>query len=104
MKIKTGDQVKVLAGKHRGQTGKVLKVMPKKQAAIVEGMNLVKRHVRPMAGRSGEIKQMAKPLGWNKLRVVESKKAEKAAKADKPAKPAKSTKKSSKTKTAKKSK
>ncbi|MEE9162572.1 MAG: 50S ribosomal protein L24 [Candidatus Neomarinimicrobiota bacterium] len=46
MKIKKGDTVKFLSGNHRGKTGKVLKVLPKRQRAIVEGYNLVKRHTR----------------------------------------------------------
>ena len=47
MKIKKGDKVKILAGKDRGKTGKILKMFPEKNKAIVEGLNLVKKHVRP---------------------------------------------------------
>ncbi len=47
MKIKKGDTVKVISGNYRGKTGKVLKVLPKRNRAIVEGINFVKRHTRP---------------------------------------------------------
>jgi large subunit ribosomal protein L24 len=47
MKIRKGDNVKILSGKDRGKTGKVSRVFPKAGKAIVEGLNLVKKHVRP---------------------------------------------------------
>ncbi len=47
MRIKKGDMVKVLSGNSRGKTGKVLKVLPGRNRAIVEGVNFIKRHTRP---------------------------------------------------------
>jgi large subunit ribosomal protein L24 len=47
LKIKKNDNVIVIAGNEKGKTGKVLKVFPKKQRVIVEGVNIVKRHTRP---------------------------------------------------------
>ena len=47
MKIKKGDTVKVISGNYRGKTGKVLKVLPDRNRAIVEGINFIKRHTRP---------------------------------------------------------
>jgi large subunit ribosomal protein L24 len=47
MKIRSGDQVKVIAGKDRGKTGRVLRVDPSKQRVYVEHLNMVKRHTRP---------------------------------------------------------
>ena len=44
--IKRGDQVVVIAGSHKGKTGKVLEVLPKKQRAIVEGVAMIKRHTK----------------------------------------------------------
>jgi large subunit ribosomal protein L24 len=52
MKIKKNDQVKILSGKDRGKIGKVMRVSPKDSKAIVEGLNLVKKHTRPK--RQGE--------------------------------------------------
>lgn len=46
-KIKKNDQVKLIAGKDRGKTGKVLHVFPEEKKIVVEGLNLVKKHVRP---------------------------------------------------------
>lgn len=45
--VKQGDKVEVVAGKERGKRGKVLRTSPKKQRVVVEGLNLVKRAVKP---------------------------------------------------------
>ena len=50
MKIRSGDHVKVIAGKDRGKQGRVLRVEPSKNRLYVEGLNMAKRHVRPRAG------------------------------------------------------
>jgi large subunit ribosomal protein L24 len=47
LKIRSGDQVRVTAGKDRGKSGRVLRVEPKKERLYVEGLNMIKRHVRP---------------------------------------------------------
>jgi len=47
LKIRSGDQVKVTAGKDRGKTGRVLRVEPANERVYVEHMNMVKRHMRP---------------------------------------------------------
>lgn len=47
LKIRSGDQVQVMAGKDRGKRGRVLRVEPKAQRVYVEGLNMVKRHMRP---------------------------------------------------------
>lgn len=49
LKIKSGDTVKVIAGDHKGSEGKVLEVLRDKNKAIVEGVNLVKKHTKPNA-------------------------------------------------------
>jgi large subunit ribosomal protein L24 len=48
LKIRRDDEVVVISGKDRGKKGKVLRVDPKKQRVYVEGLNIVKRHQRPM--------------------------------------------------------
>lgn len=64
MKIKKGDTVLILLGKDRGKTGKVSKVFPKKKRVIVEGTNLVKKHIRPKKQRQkGEIVEI--PASFN---------------------------------------
>src|SRR5437763_16852477 len=47
LKVRSGDQVQVIAGKDRGKAGRVLRVEPKKERLFVEGLNMVKRHTRP---------------------------------------------------------
>ena len=52
MRIHRGDMVKILAGRDRGKTGKVIRVIPDRDAVVVEGMNLLVKHLR--ARRGGE--------------------------------------------------
>ncbi len=47
MHLKTGMTVRVMSGNHKGKEGKILYVHPKKQRVIIEGVNLIKRHMRP---------------------------------------------------------
>jgi large subunit ribosomal protein L24 len=51
MRIRTDDTVVVIAGKDKGKTGKVIRTDPKKDRVFVEGLNMVKRHQRPLPGR-----------------------------------------------------
>src|SRR3989344_209398 len=56
MKIKKGDQAVMLSGKDRGKTGKVVLVFPSDGKVIVEGLNLIKRHIRARKqGQKGQI-------------------------------------------------
>ncbi len=50
-KIKTDDRVVVISGKDKGKIGRVTRVDPQRERVYVEGMNIVKRHQRPVAGR-----------------------------------------------------
>jgi large subunit ribosomal protein L24 len=50
LKIRRDDQVVVISGKDRGKTGRVLRVDPKKERVVVEGLNIVKRHTKPRPG------------------------------------------------------
>ena len=49
IKIKTGDNVKVITGNNKGSEGKVLKIVSDKNRLIVEGVNMVKKHMKPNA-------------------------------------------------------
>ena len=51
MKIRTDDTVIVISGKDKGRTGKVIRTEPKRDRVFVEGVNMVKRHMRPTPGR-----------------------------------------------------
>jgi large subunit ribosomal protein L24 len=50
-KIRSNDTVMVISGKDKGKTGKVIRVDPAKQRVFVEGLNMIKRHQRPVQGR-----------------------------------------------------
>lgn len=56
-KIKRGDTVVVVAGRHKGSRGKVLSVIPEDSRVVVEGVNLVKRHQKGAGEQSGQIIQ-----------------------------------------------
>ena|SRR3989344_8044050 len=56
MKIHKGDNVKMLSGKDRSKTGKILAVFPDEGKVVVEGLNMIKRHTRPrQQGQKGQI-------------------------------------------------
>ena len=73
-KIKKGDRVMVLAGKDKGRQGKVLKVLPKDERVVVEGLNMVQRHTRPSQGDpQGGIKHKEAALHVSNVAIVDSK-------------------------------
>jgi large subunit ribosomal protein L24 len=62
-KIKKGDTVIVIAGKDKGRSGQVLKVLPSENRVVVSGVNMAKRHVKPsMADPNGGIKDQEAAL------------------------------------------
>ena len=67
-KIKKNDMVYVLAGRDRGKTGKVFRVFPDKEKALVEGVNYVKKHARKtQANQQGGIIQKESPIHMSNL-------------------------------------
>lgn len=71
MHLRKGDRVKVIAGEEKGKQGKVLKVFGKENRAIVEGLNLIKRHTRPSSrNQQGGIIEKEAPIHVSNLRVV----------------------------------
>lgn len=69
--VKTGDTVKVLSGKCRGKEGKVLAVSPKEGKVIVEGVNIVSKHVKPRKmGEEGGIVNVESALYASKVQLV----------------------------------
>jgi large subunit ribosomal protein L24 len=69
--IKKSDMVKVIAGKEKGKTGKILKILSKKDRAVVEKVNMIKRHQRPGAySRQGGIVEKEGPIHIANLMVV----------------------------------
>ncbi len=83
MKIKVNDEVKILAGKDKGKTGKVLKTLRKKDQVIVEGVNMVHKHQKPNnANQNGGIFDMEAPIHVSNVKKQETKKDTKKAKKD----------------------
>lgn len=71
MKIKKGDTVKMIKGKDRGKTGKVLRVLTKEHRAVVEGLNLITKHQRPKReGEKGQKLQFPRPVFAANMMVV----------------------------------
>ena len=71
--VKKGDTVMVIAGDDKGKTGKVLKVYPEKNRAIVEGKNVNKKHTKPNAKNTqGGIVETEAPIHISNLMLVEN--------------------------------
>ena len=70
--IKSGDTVKVIAGNSRGKSGKVLLVDPQKYRAIVEGLNMITKHVKPSAANpQGGIEKTEASIHLSNLMLVD---------------------------------
>jgi large subunit ribosomal protein L24 len=73
-RLKKNDIVQVIAGKDKGKTGKVMRLVPKKDRAIVEKINMVKRHMKPSQQvRQGGILEKEAPIAISNLMLVCSK-------------------------------
>ena len=73
IKIKTGDKVRVIAGAHKGAEGEVKQVLRDSNKAIVEGVNLVKKHAKPSAQNpQGGIQEKEAPLQISNLSLLTS--------------------------------
>jgi len=72
-KIKKGDRVVVLTGKDKGRQGSVLRVLPKEDRVVVEGLNMVQRHTRPtQMDPQGGIKNKEAAIHISNVAVVDS--------------------------------
>ena len=73
LKIKSGDTVRVLAGDHKSEEGKVLIIFPAKNRAIVEGVNMVSKHAKPDAKNpQGGIVKMEASIDISNLGLIEN--------------------------------
>ena len=71
--IKKGDTVVAIAGDDKGKTGKVLQVIPGKGTAIVEGLNFVKKHMRPtQENQQGGVVEKEAPMHVSNLKKAEA--------------------------------
>ncbi|MCT8996958.1 50S ribosomal protein L24 [Chelativorans intermedius] len=72
-KIRKGDKVVVLAGRDKGRSGEVLKMMPKENKALVRGVNLVRRHQKQTAQSEGGIITKEAPIHVSNLALADPK-------------------------------
>jgi large subunit ribosomal protein L24 len=70
-RIRTGDTVVVMSGEDKGKRGKVTRVLPDRDLVVVEGVNSVKRHIKPSANRPGGILEVEAPLSASKLMLAD---------------------------------
>jgi large subunit ribosomal protein L24 len=85
--VKKGDQVEVITGNFRGSSGKVLEVLPKKQRVLIEGVRLIKKHLKKSQDNpNGKIAEREGPVHISNVKLIErEKKAEKPPKKEKKA-------------------
>jgi large subunit ribosomal protein L24 len=70
--VKKGDNVEVISGNFRGSTGKILEVLPRKQRVLIEGVRIIKRHLRKSQDNpEGKIAEREGPIHISNVRVIE---------------------------------
>lgn len=75
--VKRGDTVMVISGSDKGKTGKIIAAFPKEGKIIVEGVNIIKKHLKPRGvGRAGEIVEKEAPIFASKVMYYDSNKKE----------------------------
>lgn len=71
MEIKSGDTVLIIAGKDKDKNGKVLEVFPKDNRIIVEGLNIVRKHVRPKKeGEKGQRVEVPRSIDISNVKII----------------------------------
>jgi large subunit ribosomal protein L24 len=78
--VKKGDQVEVVAGNFRGSSGRILQVIPRKQQVLIEGVRIIKKHLRKSQDNpSGKIAEREGPIHISNVRLLERGEKPKAA-------------------------
>ena len=96
MNLKVGDKVRVIAGSSKGKEGKIIKTLSKENKVIVEGANIVKKHMKGNGQVSGGIQEVSHPIHASNVKLLDSKEKKAPKKEEKETKKTtKSTKKSS---------
>lgn len=71
MHVKSGDEVLIITGKDKGQRGKIKLALPKEGRVVVEGLNIIKRHMRPRGpGKPGGIIEMEAPIDVSNVMLI----------------------------------
>lgn len=72
LKIRKGDQVIVISGDDKGKTGEVVRVIPDKNRAVVEGVNMARKHVKATQNEEGGIQDMETPISISNLSLIDA--------------------------------
>nr|MBP3258443.1 50S ribosomal protein L24 [Bacilli bacterium] len=73
MNLKTGDKVVVITGKDKGKQGKIIKTLRAENKVIVEGINMIKKHVKPNGQNAGSIIDMEAPINASNVMIIDPK-------------------------------
>ena len=73
MNLKVGDKVVVIAGKDKGKEGKIIKTFKNDNKVLVEGINMVKKHQKPMGQETGGIIDMEAPIDRSNVMIIDPK-------------------------------
>ncbi len=73
LKVKKGDKVMVMTGRDKGRQGEIVKVLPKENRVIVDGVNVVKRHTRPSQTQAGGIVEKSASIHVSNVAIVDPK-------------------------------
>lgn len=81
MKLKKGDKVKVIAGKDKDKTGMITKILAKQERVIIDGINIVKKHLKPNdRNEQGGIIDIEAPIHASNVKVIKEKTNQKVVK------------------------
>ena len=72
-KIKKGDKVQVIAGSNKGKEGIITQIITDKNRAVIEGVNIVKKHMKPANNNPGGIVEMSAPIHISNLSLLDPK-------------------------------
>nr|YP_009392733.1 ribosomal protein L24 [Bostrychia tenella]ARW61295.1 ribosomal protein L24 [Bostrychia tenella] len=71
IKIKKGNNVKVISGKFKGQTGEIKNIIRKTNSVVIEGINFKTKHIKPQQSEEkGEIKKIECPIHYSNIKVI----------------------------------
>jgi len=71
-RVTVGDEVVVIRGEHKGKRGKVTRVLRERGAVVIEGVNVVKRHLRATPQRGGGILEVEAPIDVSKVMLIDA--------------------------------
>ena len=73
MNFKVGDKVVVISGKDKGSEGKIIKTLKKENKVVVEGINIVKKHIKPNGQNTGSIVEVEAPIHASNVMIIDPK-------------------------------